>query len=207
MKLLNYLKNKSLLFASLAAGLFLPSNAAAEGEYAWPENYGGVMLQSFYWDMYYDYSTPLWIMLQNDAGELSDYFDLIWVPNSGKCSSDPSNGYNPVYWFTNHNSSFGTEEDCETLCIGVVEVAASVEVVAGVGCAGRLFLTRFVGNLIVAAYRPRSPFVGHALVGLRREVGPGRYAVAVVDDNILDYACAEISESGNHLSQLVFCAE
>lgn len=108
MKLLNYLKNKSLLFASLAAGLFLPSNAAAEGEYAWPENYGGVMLQSFYWD---SYDETQWTNLQNEAGELSDYFDLIWVPNSGKCSSDPSMGYNPVYWFTNHNSSFGTEDE------------------------------------------------------------------------------------------------
>ena len=99
------------MYALLASVSLLPGNAKAEGEYAWPSNYGGVMLQSFYWDMFYDYSTPLWIMLQNDAGELSDYFDLIWVPNSGKCSSDPSNGYNPVYWFTNHNSSFGTEEE------------------------------------------------------------------------------------------------
>lgn len=112
MRLFNNLKNKTLLlYALLASVSLLPGNAKAEGEYAWPSNYGGVMLQSFYWDMFYDYSTPLWIMLQNDAGELSDYFDLIWVPNSGKCSSDPSNGYNPVYWFTNHNSSFGTEEE------------------------------------------------------------------------------------------------
>lgn len=112
MRLFNNLKNKTLLlYALLASASLLPGNAKAEGEYAWPSNYGGVMLQSFYWDMFYDYSTPLWIMLQNDAGELSDYFDLIWVPNSGKCSSDPSMGYNPVYWFTNHNSSFGTETD------------------------------------------------------------------------------------------------
>lgn len=42
---------------------------------------------------------------------MSDYFDLIWVPNSGKCSSNPSMGYNPVYWMSNHNSSFGTEAE------------------------------------------------------------------------------------------------
>lgn len=112
MSIFNNLKIKSLLFSMLAtAGLLLPSSAKAEGEYAWPANYDGVMLQSFYWDMYDDYSTPLWIMLQDNAGELADYFDLIWVPNSGKCSSNPSMGYNPVYWFTNHNSSFGTEEE------------------------------------------------------------------------------------------------
>ena len=109
MKLFNNLKHKSLLLsASLASMLLLPGNTKAEGEYAWPENYGGVMLQSFYWD---SYDETQWTKLQNEAGELADYFDLIWVPNSGKCSSDPSMGYNPVYWFTNHNSSFGTEEE------------------------------------------------------------------------------------------------
>ena len=109
MRLFNNLKNKTLLlYALLAYVSLLPGNAKAEGEYAWPSNYGGVMLQSFYWD---SYSETQWTKLQNEAGELSDYFDLIWVPNSGKCSSDPSMGYNPVYWFTNHNSSFGTETD------------------------------------------------------------------------------------------------
>ena len=109
MRLFNNLKNKTLLlYALLASVSLLPGNAKAEGEYAWPSNYGGVMLQSFYWD---SYSETQWTKLQNEAGELSDYFDLIWVPNSGKCSSDPSMGYNPVYWFTNHNSSFGTETD------------------------------------------------------------------------------------------------
>lgn len=109
MRLFNNLKNKTLLlYAILTSVSLLPGNAKAEGEYAWPSNYGGVMLQSFYWD---SYSETQWTKLQNEAGELSDYFDLIWVPNSGKCSSDPSMGYNPVYWFTNHNSSFGTETD------------------------------------------------------------------------------------------------
>ena len=109
MRLFNNLKNKTLLLYTLLASVsLLPGNAKAEGEYAWPSNYGGVMLQSFYWD---SYSETQWTKLQNEAGELSDYFDLIWVPNSGKCSSDPSMGYNPVYWFTNHNSSFGTETD------------------------------------------------------------------------------------------------
>ena len=82
--------------------------AKAEGETAWPANYAGVMLQGFSWDAYED---SQWTTLAEQAGEYSDYFDLIWVPNSGKCSSNPSMGYNPVYWFTNHNSSFGTEQE------------------------------------------------------------------------------------------------
>lgn len=72
----------------------------------WPANYEGVMLQGFYWD---SYSDTKWTTLESQADELSKYFDLIWVPNSGKCSNSTSMGYDPVYWFTNHNSSFGTE--------------------------------------------------------------------------------------------------
>lgn len=99
---------KHSLFAALGMLLLVSPGAKAEGEYAWPEAYGGVMLQGFYWD---SYSDTEWNNLAGQAGELSDYFDLIWVPNSGKAGSDPSMGYNPVYWFTNHNSSFGTEAE------------------------------------------------------------------------------------------------
>lgn len=69
----------------------------------WPENYEGVMLQGFYWD---SYSDTKWTNLESQADDLSKYFKLIWVPNSGKCSYM---GYMPQYWFTNHNSAFGTE--------------------------------------------------------------------------------------------------
>lgn len=71
----------------------------------WPENYEGVMLQGFYWDSYTD---TKWTNLESQADELSKYFKLIWVPNSGKCSYM---GYMPQYWFTNHNSAFGTENE------------------------------------------------------------------------------------------------
>ena len=98
----------SLLFTAVTLLLLGSPRANAEGEYAWPANYPGVMLQGFSWDAYED---TQWSKLAEDAGELSDYFDLIWVPNSGKCSTNPSMGYNPVYWFTNHNSSFGTETE------------------------------------------------------------------------------------------------
>ncbi|MBR4364879.1 MAG: alpha-amylase, partial [Prevotella sp.] len=48
----------------------------------WPANYGGVMLQGFYWDSYED---TKWTNLTAQADELSKYFDLIWVPNSANC--------------------------------------------------------------------------------------------------------------------------
>ncbi|MDE5887872.1 MAG: hypothetical protein K2H46_09840 [Muribaculaceae bacterium] len=71
----------------------------------WPSNYQGVMLQGFYWDSYKD---TKWTNLEAQADELSKYFKLIWIPNSGKCDWM---GYMPQYWFTNHNSAFGTEEE------------------------------------------------------------------------------------------------
>lgn len=72
----------------------------------WPANYEGVMLQAFYWDSYDD---TKWTNLTSQADELAESFDLIWVPNSGRSSGAPTMGYLPIYWFTNHNSSFGSE--------------------------------------------------------------------------------------------------
>ena len=79
----------------------------------WPANYGGVMLQGFYWD---SYSETKWVDLTNQADELSKYFSLIWVPNSGKTASyywDPNStsmGYDPCFWL-DHNSCWGTQEE------------------------------------------------------------------------------------------------
>ncbi len=78
----------------------------------WPANYEGVMLQGFYWDSYTDTS---WKNLTNQADELSKYFKLIWIPNSAKAEGNPTMGYHPVYWFTNHNSSFGTEAELRAM--------------------------------------------------------------------------------------------
>lgn len=83
------------------AALATPSASAI----GWPSNYQGVMLQGFYWDSYED---TKWTNLEAQADELSKYFKLIWIPNSGKCGWM---GYMPQYWFTNHNSAFGTEEE------------------------------------------------------------------------------------------------
>ena len=91
----------------LAACAIAMSVSAMQGDnYAWPANYEGVMLQGFYWD---SYSDTRWTNLESQSDELSQYFKLIWVPNSGRCGSGNNMGYMPQYWFTNHNSSFGTE--------------------------------------------------------------------------------------------------
>lgn len=85
---------------------------AHAANYAWPANYEGVMLQGFYWD---SYKASKWTNLESQADELSQYFKLIWIPNSGKAASNPGMGYDPVYWFTNHNSSFGTEAQLRSM--------------------------------------------------------------------------------------------
>ena len=93
---------------------FVPMCLLADG---WPSNYGGVMLQGFYWDSFED---AKWMKLTEQADELSSYFSLIWVPNSGQTKEDqwnsPGNwgyenmGYSPVYWLR-HNTCFGTQEE------------------------------------------------------------------------------------------------
>ena len=86
---------------------FLPFVSWSAG---WPTNYGGVMLQGFYWDSYNDTG---WQLFMDNIDELSDAFDLIWIPNSGKVDADASTqamGYTPLYWF-NHNTCFGSENE------------------------------------------------------------------------------------------------
>ena len=88
--------------------LAMPVVALAQG---WPANYGGVMLQGFYWDSFVD---SQWSNLESQADELS-CFKLIWVPQSGNCNSSYNQmGYTPVYFF-DHNSSFGTEKQLRSM--------------------------------------------------------------------------------------------
>ena len=58
------------------ASLLIALSAMAQG---WPANYGGIMLQGFWWDSY-DYTK--WENLTNRSEELGAIYDLIWVPNS-----------------------------------------------------------------------------------------------------------------------------
>lgn len=96
-----------LSYRFLISLLFLISIVVSKAQ-GWPANYEGVMLQGFFWDSYYD---TKWTNLEKQSDELSAYFDLIWIPNSGYCNPYQNMGYMPQYWFTNHNSSFGTEAE------------------------------------------------------------------------------------------------
>ena len=83
--------------------------AAAQG---WPEQYEGVMLQGFYWD---SYSQSQWTKLEKQADELSQYFTLVWLPQSANCGGR-SMGYDDLYWFPGHyDSSFGSEAELRSL--------------------------------------------------------------------------------------------
>ena len=87
-----------------------PTTTACQG---WPADYGGVMLQAFWWN---SYSESRWTTLTAQADELAQYFQLIWVPNSGKTSSYYHNassqtmGYDPCFWL-DHTSCWGTEAE------------------------------------------------------------------------------------------------
>ena len=97
------------LFTLIFTLMGLPLGLMAQG---WPANYGGVMLQGFYWD---SYSDTKWTKLTSQADELSKYFNLIWVPQSGWCKSTTDNmGYYPIYWF-DQRSAFGTEQELRTM--------------------------------------------------------------------------------------------
>ncbi|MDE6130696.1 MAG: alpha-amylase, partial [Muribaculaceae bacterium] len=86
--------------------------ACHAGAAGWPASYEGVMLQGFYWDSFTD---TRWTNLESQADELSQYFSLIWVPQSAKAASNPGMGYDPVYWFSNYTSSFGNEAQLRSM--------------------------------------------------------------------------------------------
>ena len=100
------------LFTSILALTMSVSLWAAEG---WPGNYQGVMFQAFYWDSYSDTN---WAVLESQANELSEYFNLIWVPQSGYCNTVSTNpgqmGYADIWWF-NQNSCFGKDSELKSM--------------------------------------------------------------------------------------------
>ncbi len=101
---------KASALALTAACAFAP--AFSQG---WPAQHEGVMLQGFYWDSYKGNDNTKWSTLTSKADELSKYFNLIWIPNSAKAASNPGMGYDPVYWFSNHTTAFGTESQLRTM--------------------------------------------------------------------------------------------
>ncbi len=103
--------------------LFVASlTASAQG---WPANYDGVMLQGFYWD---SYSDTKWTKLASQADELSQFFELIWVPQSGYCNTLTNQmGYSDIWWL-DHKSAFGTETELRSMIatfkdknVGIIE--------------------------------------------------------------------------------------
>ena len=87
---------------TLVAALLSTAAMMAQG---WPADYKGVMLQGFSWD---SYAQTQWGNLESQADEISEYFDLVWVPNSAYAGSMTKNmGYHPVYWFK-QDCAFGT---------------------------------------------------------------------------------------------------
>lgn len=114
----------------------------------WPANYGGVMLQGFYWD-YYNYEEEMnatgwatWKGLESHADELEGYIDLIWVPNSARTKNDycvehattegigwlKDMGYMPCWWLNHDNTIFGSESELKDMIaaykakgIGIIE--------------------------------------------------------------------------------------
>ncbi len=97
------------IHSTVLALLFVVLNVSAQG---WPGKYKGVMLQGFAWD---SYSESSWSMLESQAHEISEFFDLIWVPNSAYAGSMTMNmGYHPVYWFK-QDCAFGTETELRSM--------------------------------------------------------------------------------------------
>ena len=97
---------KKLITTAIVA--MLPMLLLAQG---WPANYDGVMLQGFYWDSFND---TRWPNLERQADELAEFFKLVWIPQSANCGGT-SMGYDDLYWFTNYNSSFGSESQLRSL--------------------------------------------------------------------------------------------
>ena len=94
----------SIVFVALLSVLMM-----AQG---WPASYSGVMLQGFYWDSYND---SKWTNLESQASELAEFFKLVWIPQSANCGGYTSMGYDDLYWFTNYNSSFGSESELRSM--------------------------------------------------------------------------------------------
>ena len=99
--------NMKKIFSTFVA-LLSAANMMAQG---WPSGYDGVMLQSFYWDSYND---TQWTNLTTQADELSKYFKLVWVPQSGWCNGMKQMGYADIYWLDQH-SAFGSEAELKKM--------------------------------------------------------------------------------------------
>ncbi len=99
---------KTSFFVFLWLLLFSCEPISAQG---WPSNYDGVMLQGFYWD---SFDASKWKVLESQADDIAPYFNLLWVPQSGRTGNTLSMGYDPLYWY-DQNSSFGNEAQLKSM--------------------------------------------------------------------------------------------
>lgn len=91
-----------------------------EHETSVPAECGDVMLQAFYYDSYRDgapgdvlingkqLGNTKWNALLNQSGEIGTYFDLVWLPPSGK--SEGGTGYHQTV-YSNQNSDWGSQKE------------------------------------------------------------------------------------------------
>lgn len=79
-----------------------------------PSECTDVMLQAFYWNSHSDatYGTSQWSALQNQATEISQYFQLVWLPPS--CDANDDMGYLPKQ-YPNQNSKMGMRAGLKNL--------------------------------------------------------------------------------------------
>lgn len=107
------------LVAILAVTPFVGQQAQAQV----PANCGDVMLQAF--DYYPEpiniggttmtWNDSKWTTLNNQATEIGESFQMIWLPPSARAEGHPTTmGYHPQYYF-NQNSTFGTQEELTIL--------------------------------------------------------------------------------------------
>ena len=121
------------LFTTILASLAVTC-VMAQG---WPANYGGVMLQGFYWDYYNDNTSwNTWSGMASQADDLEGYIDLIWVPNSARTKNQwcvehgelKDMGYMPCWWLNHDNTIFGNTTQLKSMIatykakgIGIIE--------------------------------------------------------------------------------------
>lgn len=110
MKHFSHYSNTHFFTLVTVAVLLLAGGGKADAQ-GWPKDYDGVMLQGFYWD---SFSDSKWSKIEKQADELSQYFSLIWIPQSGKAKNATSMGYDPLYYY-NQNSSFGSENELKSM--------------------------------------------------------------------------------------------
>lgn len=79
-----------------------------------PSQCTDVMLQAFYWNSHSDatYGTSQWSALQGQASEISQYFQLVWLPPS--CDANDDMGYLPKQ-YPNQNSKMGMKAGLKNL--------------------------------------------------------------------------------------------